>query len=146
MALRGFQWVICARLRDLVHRKQTFYANPGVWKTDPFSDPFAVGSPNGTPSVISNEVRDLKRSFTKGLPLGIDRDNEIVLLFSTPFFDLLLPSYRGANIISFLEIDQLIYVISCCKSRNFLVFALIDSPLKIAGYAYVHDLVVLVRQ
>ena len=70
-------------------------------------------------------------------PLRIDRFDQLGFLFASPTFDFFLARQRGLNITRFFKVNKRRNVVAGRKTRDPLVFVLVQPPLDIVRNARV---------
>ena len=73
----------------------------------------------------------------KVFELGIDRANEVELLFAPPAFELLFPSDGCANVLVALKIEQALAAIVRSETFQPALLMLHDAQIQVAGDAHV---------
>src|SRR5580704_19573063 len=71
----------------------------------------------------------------KVFELGIDRPNEVKLLFAPPAFELLFPSDGCANVFVAFKVEQAVAAIGCSETFQRALFMLHDALVQVAGDA-----------
>jgi hypothetical protein len=76
-------------------------------------------------------------SLCEVFELGIDRPNDVELLFAPPAFELFFPSDGVADLFVALIVEQALASIFCSETFERALFMLHNSPIQVAGYANV---------